>query len=175
MIIIAGDSFSAKDYEVTQDTTWHNLLVKDYDVKYVSKRGTSNVDIWASIKDIETQENIFVISLSHLNRAPEKVLKIINPDCDYELNNKIVEETMTDIPKMNLLAAKKIKNHINSRGIIWTPFFGYEDEEYVVDLSMALSKHNEMWGNENQIGNHLDQEGHFIVHSKIREFIDGIS
>tara|TARA_S200002703_G_scaffold83179_2_gene71614 strand:- start:4686 stop:5210 length:525 start_codon:yes stop_codon:yes gene_type:complete len=174
MIIIAGDSFSAKDYEVTQNTTWHHLLSKNYNIKYVSKRGTSNVDIWASIKDIKVKDHIFVVSLSHLNRAPEKVLKAINPDCDYEINNKIVEE-MTEIPRMNFLAAKKIKKHVEDRGILWTPFFGYENEDYVVDLSVTLAKHNEMWGNENQIGNHLDQIGHTIVHDKIREFINGIS
>lgn len=174
MIIIAGDSFSAKDYEVIKDTTWHNLLTKDYDVNYVSKRGTSNMDIWNSIKNISIENNIFIVSLSHLNRAPERVLKRINPDCDFELNNKIVEE-MTEIPKMNILAARKIKKYIEDKGIIWTPFFGYEDEKYVMDLSEDLANHNEMWGIENQIGNHLDQEGHYIVYNKIREFIDGIS
>ena len=82
---------------------------------------------------------------------------------------------MTEIPRMNFLAAKKIKKHVEDRGILWTPFFGYENEDYVVDLSVTLAKHNEMWGNENQIGNHLDQIGHTIVHDKIREFINGIS
>ncbi len=174
MIIIAGDSFSAKDHEISKNTTWHNLLVKNHNVKYVSIIGGSNFDIWASIKDIEVENYIFLVNLSHLNRAPVKVLEKINPDCDFEFNNKIVEE-MTDIPKMNLLAAKKIKKHINNRGIIWTPFFGYEKEKHVLDLSVALSKHNEMWGNENQIGNHLDQEGHFIVYDKMKEFINGFS
>ena len=173
MIVLAGDSFTGWDKNV--EKTWHVRIKNEYpNVVNVGEGGISNVDILRKIKEYNTDDCFFIINLSHLRRFPEKVLAVINSNCNHGKNEKLAETY--DVENLNIKATNKIIKLVKDRSFIWTPFFGYERWNEVSDLSKILSQHNEVFSPKNfkPIGNHLDQLGHDFIYMKVKEYLEGV-
>ena len=174
MIVLVGDSFTGWDKNV--EKTWHVRIKNEYpNVVNIGKGGISNVDIHRKIRDYNTDNCFFIINLSHLRRFPEKVLTLINRDCSYDKNEELAK--IYDVEKLNVAATNKIIKLVNSKSFIWTPFFGYERWSQINDFSKILSEHNEMFSPSNfkPVGNHLDQLGHDLIYTQVKEYLDGLN
>jgi len=174
MIVLAGDSFTGWDQNI--EKTWHVRIKNEYpNVVNIGKGGISNVDILRRIKDYNTAKHYFIINLSHLCRFPEKVLALINSNCNYGKNEKLAE--IYEVENLNIKATNKIIELVKNRSFIWTPFFGYEKWSEINDFSHILAQHNEMFSPKNfePVGNHLDQLGHDFLYMKVKEYLDGVN